>query len=73
MELCYPQDFLYEIHSARKDRQITAPFLQKKLSNQGAEEARKIRVKSRRPSRQENFVKSASVINISFLKAWKKT
>ena len=47
MEFCYPQDFLdeipVEIHSARKNRQITASFLQKKRLNQGAREARKIR------------------------------
>ena len=42
MEFCYPQDFLDEIDLARKNRQITASFLQEKLSNQGAEEARKI-------------------------------
>ena len=75
MEFCYPQDFLDEIHSARKNRQITASFLQKKLSNQGAEEARKNRqIKasfSARNSRQLNLVRS--VINIGFLKEWKKT
>ena len=47
MEFCYPQDFLdeipVEIHSARKNRQITASLLQKKRLNQGAREARKIR------------------------------
>ena len=43
MEFCYPQDFLYEIHSARKDRQITAPFLQEKfVSNQGVLLGKKI-------------------------------
>ena len=31
MEFCYPQDFLDEIHSARKNRQITASFLHKEI------------------------------------------
>ena len=74
MEFCHPQDFLGEIHSARKNCQLTASFSQQKTpSNQGAEDARKIR-----QMKQESFVKftlshQCTVVNIGFLKEWKKT
>ena len=74
MEICDPQDFLDEIHSARKNRHITASFLQKKIVKSRCRRAKK------KSSNQGVFFGKKprqikcdwSVINIAFLKEFEE-